>query len=416
MNEFYSIFTGKVLVKSPALNLPVKPIPKKRIVSIDLLRGTVMIIMALDHVRHSFNREAFFFEPTDLTQTTPALFFTRFVTHYCAPVFVFLAGISAYLSGVKKTRRELSEFLIKRGLWLIFIELFVIILANTYNPTYSFLNLQVIWAIGISMIVLAGLIHLSRNTILLVGIILVAFHNLLDPIHISGNNFPSFIWSVLHEPGVFHLGRFTIYVMYPVLPWIGIMAIGYYFGKFYDASYDPVNRRDNLLTLGVGAIILFLILRTINIYGDPAPWSIQKNGILSFLSIINVTKYPPSLLYTLITLGPALIFLALTERPLNGFTERVSVFGRVPFFYYVLHLYFIHALAMIASVAQGYGWRVMILTTRMNNTVALKGYGFNLFITYLIYFGLIILLYPFCWWFDKYKRAHQFEKPWLSYL
>ena len=305
-----------------------------------------MIIMALDHVRHSFNRDAFFFEPTDLTQTNPAFFFTRFITHYCAPVFVFLAGISAYLYGSKRTKKELSNFLIKRGLWLVFIELFVIVLANTYNPTYSFLNLQVIWAIGISMIILAGLIRLPRNYVLLIGIMLVAGHNLLDPIHITGNNPLAFIWAILHDPGVFHLGRFTIYVMYPILPWTGIMAIGYYFGKLYDSSYDPVSRRDNLLTIGVGAIILFLILRTINFYGDPVPWSIQKNGVLSLLSILNVTKYPPSLLYALITLGPALIFLALAERPLNGFTERVSVFGRVPFFYYVLHFFLIHTLCV----------------------------------------------------------------------
>jgi uncharacterized membrane protein len=383
-----------------------------RIESIDLLRGIVMIIMALDHVRDYFHRDAFLYSPTDLSQTSVFLFFTRFITHYCAPVFVFLAGISAYLYGANKSRRQTAWYLFTRGLWLIFTELFILSLGRTFNPSFPFFNLQVIWAIGISMIVLSAMIYMRRRFILLIAIILIAAHNLLDNLHIQN----SFLWSFLHEGGDFVINNFHISVHYPVLPWIGIIALGYYFGRLFNSYYNPSKRKKFLLSVGFSMIAVFLGLRVFNIYGDVNHWSFQKNNVYSLLSLLNVTKYPPSLLYTLITLGPALILLALTEKPLNSITEKIAVFGRVPFFYYVVHIYLIHLLAMMGAQSLGYNWSDMILNDRVNNVEKLKGYGFDLTTVYLVWLGLVIFLYPLCKWFDKYKRAHQSKYKWLSYL
>lgn len=389
---------------------------RDRIESIDLLRGIVMIIMALDHVRDYFHHDAFLYSPTDINKTNVFLFFTRFVTHYCAPVFVFLAGISAYLYGSKRSKRELSFYLLTRGLWLVLVELFIVTLAWTFNPSYPVFNLQVIWAIGISMIVLSAIIYLKRIYILLTGIVLIAAHNLLDTVHVPGNGLATFLWSLLHEPADFVVGRFAIFVRYPVLPWIGIMALGYFFGGLYNAEYDTVKRKKTLLYTGFAAIAFFILLRYFNFYGDAAPFSVQRNTVFSILSFLNVTKYPPSLLYTLITLGPAIIFLSLAEKPLNTITKKIVVFGRVPFFYYVIHLYLIHLLAIIGAVISGYNWSAMILSDRVNRVPALKSYGFNLLTVYFIWIGLIVFLYPCCKWFDRYKRDHQSMQRWLSYL
>ncbi|HKH60630.1 MAG TPA: heparan-alpha-glucosaminide N-acetyltransferase domain-containing protein [Flavitalea sp.] len=384
----------------------------KRIESIDLLRGIVMIIMALDHVRAYFHSDAFLYSPTDLTRTSMSLFFTRFITHYCAPVFVFLAGISAYLYGAKKSKKELAYFLFTRGLWLIFVELFIVALGRTFNPAYPFLNLQVIWAIGVSMIALSAIVYMSMRFVLATGVFLIAAHNLLDPVDLPN----SFLWALLHRPGDFVFGRFNIAVTYPVIPWIGVISLGYYFGHLYASHYDAPKRKDVLLTIGLAAMALFFTLRPFNIYGDAAHWSTQKNVAFSFLSLLNVTKYPPSLLYILVMLGPALIFLALSEKNLNVFTEKIAVFGRVPFFYYVVHVYLIHLIAMVAAVISGYNWSEMILTGKVNNEANLKHYGFGLVTVYAVWIGLIFLLYPLCKWFDRYKRAHQARLKWLSYL
>jgi uncharacterized membrane protein len=253
-------------------------------------------------------------------------------------------------------------------LWLIFTELFILSLGRTFNPSFPFFNLQVIWAIGISMIVLSAMIYMRRRFILLIAIILIAAHNLLDNVHIQNN----FLWSFLHEGGDFVINNFHISVHYPVLPWIGIIALGYYFGRLFNSYYNPSKRKKFLLSVGFSMIAVFLGLRVFNIYGDVNHWSFQKNNVYSLLSLLNVTKYPPSLLYTLITLGPALILLALTEKPLNSITEKIAVFGRVPFFYYVVHIYLIHLLAMMGAQSLGYNWSDMILNDRVNNVEKLK--------------------------------------------
>jgi uncharacterized membrane protein len=393
----------------------VKP-KQKRLDSIDLLRGVVMIIMALDHVRGYFHKDAFFYNPTDLTKASTALFFTRFITHYCAPIFVFLAGTSAYLSGQKKTKKELSRFLLTRGLWLIFIEIFAINLFRTFNPSFFFINLQVIWVIGVAMMIMSALIYLDLRAILIIGVLLVVTHNLLDAIHVPGNEWVGIAWAVLHDPTRYHVGNYEIYLHYPLIPWLGTMALGYCAGRLYAHDYNPIKRRKLLMTLGVGAILLFVLIRSGNWYGDAAHWSNQNDAVRSMLSFLNVTKYPPSLSYILITMGPGLIFLSLAENMRGSWQKPVITIGRVPMFYYLAHILLIHILALPAALICGYDLNTMILSGPVNENPALKGYGFNLFVTHVIWISLVLMLYPSCKWFARYKAANSARQWWLSYL
>ena len=403
----------------PSIAVTSAAVRSKRIESIDLLRGTVMIIMALDHVRDYFHSSAYIYDPTDLTQTSVPIFLTRWVTHFCAPVFMLLAGVSASLYGGKNGRKALSFFLFTRGLWLVFVELFIVTLEWTFNPHYPNFILQVIWAFGISMMALSLLVMLPRSVILLISIVLVAGHNLLDQVHVAGNGVPTLCWSLLHDP---HFSRFPFagpspIVGYPVIPWIGIITLGYSLGSIYAPGYDPLRRKKHLLSIGWGAIVLFILLRWSNLYGDAAHWSVQKNAVYTVLSFVNTTKYPPSLLYTLMTLGPALLFLAWSEGPLNALTRRITVFGRVPMFYYLIHIPLIHGLALIAAMATGYHASDMVnLVNWVTNNPALKGYGFSLLTVYGIWIVIILVLYPLCYWYDQYKRSHSATQKWLSYL
>lgn len=407
--------TTNTLISDLAIvQAPARLAKNKRIESIDFLRGVVMIIMALDHVRDYFHYDAFMYSPTDLSQTNIPLFFTRFITHYCAPVFVFLAGTSSYLYGVKRSKKQMSLYLLTRGLWLVFLEIFIVGLFRTFS--YTYVNLQVIWAIGISMIVLSVLIYLPRALILLSAMLLIAAHDLLDTVHVAGNSSVAVLWSILHDVKHFTYGHFIIYVHYPVLPWIGVMTAGYYLGSLYARDYPAIKRKQILFTLGVGAIALFIILRFVNWYGDPVQWSTQKNAAFTLLSFLNVEKYPPSLLYLLVTLGPALIFLALTEKPINNkWMSKIIIFGRVPMFYYLAHILLIHILAIVSALVAGYPGMI-VLSESVNNTPALRGFGFSLAAVYEIWIGLVILLYPLCRWFERYKRNYQSRYWWLSYL
>ena len=395
--------------------LPAQKVLNKRIQSIDLVRGVVMIIMALDHVRDYFHYDAFMYSPTDLSRTNVGLFFTRFITHYCAPVFVFLAGTSSSLYGLKRSKSELSFFLLTRGVWLVLIEIFAVGLFRTFNLAYTFSSLQVIWAIGLSMMALSVIIYMNRALILLTGLLLVVSHNLLDTIHVQGNSLPAFLWSILHDEKHFTFGRFLVFVHYPVLPWLGVMILGYYLGRLYAPDYDPRQRKRILRLLGVGALGLFVTLRLDNCYGDAAHWSVQTNAAFSLLSFLNVTKYPPSLLYLLITLGPVLILLATMEKPLNSLSRKIVTFGRVPMFYYLAHILLIHILAVVAALITGHSG-MGILNNAVNSIPELKGYGFGLAIVYTVWIAIVLLLYPLCKWFERYKRNHQSEYWWLSYL
>ena len=273
---------------------------RNRIESIDLLKGLVMVVMALDHTRDYFHIAANYYDPTDPTQTTWAIYFTRWITHFCAPTFSFLAGISAFIAGRKKTKRELSGFLFKRGLWLVFIEFTIVNFAWTFDVRFETDGLAVIWALGISMIVLAALVYLPRTVILIISLVLIFGHNLLDSIHFKG----SLLWAMLHESSDFSFSdHFNFYVQYPVIPWIAVMSLGYCFGNLYEKSVDKVKRKKILNVIGIFSIILFIIIRKINIYGNLTSW-VQYDTILKTMeSFLNPTKYPPSLLYLLMTLS-----------------------------------------------------------------------------------------------------------------
>jgi uncharacterized membrane protein len=375
-----------------------------------------MIIMALDHVRDYFHAGAFLYDPLDLDKTTPVLFFTRWITHFCAPVFMFLAGTSASLVGQKKSKKDLSLFLLKRGLWLVFLELVIVNFGWNFAIGFPTILFIVIWALGVSMIALAALIHLPKTLVLVVGILLVAGHNLLDGIHVEGNNLPAFGWSLLHEPNFFTWEGKSLFIGYPLLPWIGVMALGYCLGDLFKSSYPAEKRKKSLLLLGCSAIGLFILLRLTNIYGDPSHWSPQTSSFYTFLSFIKTSKYPPSLLYILMTLGPALLFLAFTENSNNAVTKFVSVYGRVPMFYYILHIYLIHLFAMIGSeLFTKVDWRIWILNQPVWFNDGLKGYGFSLGVVYMVWLVIVIGLYPLCKMYDRYKLNHK-EKWWLSYL
>lgn len=388
---------------------------KKRVQSIDILRGIIMIIMALDHVRDYFHVDAFQHNPLDPATTTPLLYFTRWITHFCAPTFVFLAGVSAYLVGLRKTKAELSGFLLKRGLWLILIEIVVISLGWTFNPLYNSIIFQVIWAIGISMVLLGLAVRLPYGVIFAIGALILLGHNLLDHPEAVRKHNVSFIWDLLHDArfdNYTFLPNRVLTIAYAFLPWTGIMFMGYCAGKLFALTVDSLKRQKALLTIGTGLIVLFVVLRLLNDYGDPTPWTKQQNGLATFLAFMNINKYPPSLMYACITLGPSLIMLALLEHVQNRFTEFVKVFGRVPFFYYVLHLYLIHILTVIAFYISGYGAKDIVGQSPFFFRPLTFGYGLG--VVYLIWAVVVLLLYPLCRWYNKYKSTH--TQWWLSYL
>jgi uncharacterized membrane protein len=402
------------------------PQTKRRIDSIDLLRGIVMVLMMLDHTR-DFVHNAAQFDPTDLSRTNVALFFTRWVTHYCAPVFVFLAGTGAYLQLARgKSKADLSRFLVTRGLWLIFLELTIVKLGVFFNPDIRFLGfLQVIWVIGVSMIVLAMLIYLPKSAIAAFGLLMIALHNLLDTIRVAGWKGPGTpvppltdkVWMLLHQAlSVFPvLGDNTpvIAVIYPLVPWIGVMAVGYVFGALY--QLDAPRRRRLLLIIGGAATLLFVVIRAINIYGDPSRWSQQKNFVFTVLSFLNTTKYPPSLLFLLMTLAPAILALALFESNTAGGAVRnfFVTFGRVPLFFYILQWFTAHGIAVLLHLAfhkpTDWLWR-----SPLNFGEREKGIGFNLAVVYLAWIAGVMLLYPLCKWYAGVKQRRR--DWWLSYL
>lgn len=391
----------------------IETITKPRIQSIDLLKGLVMVIMALDHVRDYFHYSAFFFDATDPEQTTWPIFLTRFITHFCAPAFSFLAGTSAFIIGKRKSPSELSSFLFKRGLWLVFVEIIIVNLGWKFDLNFTHISLATIWQLGVSMIVLAVLIHLPKKVILAFSLVIIFGHNLLDNIHFEG----SYFWAMIHQPQKieFAEGHLVVFA-YSLLPWIAVMSLGYCFGSLYDSSFEAQKRKRILNILGLSSLALFFILITFNTYGDPVKWTNYGDTSKTLMSIFNVSKYPPSLLYLLVTLGCSLLFLANTEKLKGKVVNFFCVFGRVPFFYYILHIYLIHFMAVFAAEFTGFGWRIMVsMPTFVTRVEALKGYGFNLITVYLVWIFVIILLYPLCKKFDAYKQSHK-EKWWLSYL
>lgn len=375
-----------------------------------------MLIMAIDHTREFFHQGALTYSATDMATTYPALFFTRWITHFCAPVFVFLSGLSAYLAGTRRSKSELSGFLIKRGFWLILVEVVLMSFAIFLNPLFNAIALQVIWAIGISMIILALLVWLPVRIIGLIGLLLIVGHDVLTTLKLQPNSTEDVLMKI------FFTARGTLlaldqnhyaFVLYAVLPWTGVMLLGYAFGTLYRSDYNLVSRKAILLYSSITIFIAFLILRFVNGYGDPAPWAVQKNGIFTLMSFLNVSKYPPSLMYCCLTLSVGLFVLAVTENVSGKLAAFFKVYGSVPFFYYVLHFYLIRVLSVIVFFAQGFKTS-QIVTPNVPFLFEPPGMGFNLAITYLLWLGIILLLYYPCKWFSKYKKTH--HQWWLSYL
>lgn len=399
---------------------------KERVYSIDFLRGVVMMIMLLDHTREFVHAGALQSDPTDPATTTVAVFFTRWITHYCAPTFVFLSGVSIYLQKANgKSNAELSRFLFSRGIWLIFLEFTVVRFGVVFNFDYSFFGLaQVIWVIGLSMIVMAALIYLPVKLVGAAGFAMIVLHNLLDGIQVpleiafGGTPPPAFsqmIWMILHQPGVVPItATSTAFVAYPLIPWVGVMAAGFAFGTVF--LWESQRRRRFLFALGGISTTLFIVLRLVNVYGDPSGWSVQASGTSTFLSFLNTTKYPPSLLYLLMTLGPALFILAFTDR-INGRSswQRIGiVFGRVPMFYYILQWYFAHSAAVLLTYVAGRELGYLLLNPLAAGGTAPPGYGFPLWVVYAVWLSGLVILFPLCSWWGNLKKRN---KHWaLSYL
>ena len=388
---------------------------KNRIESIDFLRGLVMIIMALDHVRDYFFFGSFTSNPSNLSTTTPLLFYTRIITHYCAPVFILLTGTSAYLYGAKKNQRDLSKFLFTRGIWLIFLELVVNNFVWYFDPSYSLIVLQVIWAIGFGMLFLSGIIYLSNKIICMIGLAIIFFHNLFDVFVFEGQSLDSIIWYFLHQQAIIEISDNTSLIFgYPIIPWIGLMAIGYILGSLF-TDYQAKERTALLMKYGLYAIGAFLILRLTNFYGEPNPFIIQDSITYSIMSFFNTTKYPPSLLYILMTIGPSLLLLSVIEKYKNKVTDFFVVFGRVPLFYYFIHILIIHMLAIILLVLTNKDYSIMFnMTPYLPGQNQLIEYGHPLWVVYVVWFIVILILYPLCYKYMKYKSNS--KKWWLSYL
>lgn len=378
-----------------------------RIDSLDALRGIVMILMALDHVRDLWHRGAMSFSPTDLTKTTAVLFFTRWVTHFCMPTFMFTAGISAFLwlHLGRHAKSELAQFLLKRGVWFILLELTVMQFSYDFNfSTKNAILLLVLWIFGLCMVLMSGLIWLPIRVLAAISLAAILLHNLLDRVALP-------VWLFLHQPGVFQFAGRTVLVSYPLIPWLAVMAAGFCFGTLLLSK--PERRRNIMLRLGVTLAVAFAALRAINIYGDPAP---RTTGILSFL---NCTKYPASLDYLLMTLGPALITLSFLDRLSFSRRNPLIVFGRVPFFYFVIHFFLIHALLVVTCWIH-YGNAA--LSFMFNPVPSFGGpanlfphdFGFRLRTVYLVWLLVLALLYPLCWWFSGVKSRYKYA--WLKYL
>lgn len=377
-----------------------------RVDAIDALRGLVMIIMALDHTRAFWGASGWDPDPGDSTAGT---FMTRWITHFCAPVFVLLAGTSAALSLARgRSKGNLSAFLVTRGMWLALLDLTVVSFAWFFRIGEPFVT-DVIWVIGWSMVVLAALIRLPGFATAIFGLVLVVGHNGFDAIRASSFGPQAWVWNLVHEPGLIPLwGEQIWWVGYPLVPWVGVMALGYGLGRVLPV--DPHRRRRMLITLGAALVVLFIVLRAINLYGDPRPWSKGPDWVSTVFSFVNCEKYPPSLLFLLMTIGPAMLGLAALDGMKGQTPDFLLVLGRVPLLFYVVHLYLIHAAAAL-YFAPRFGTAAF----HVDPDSAPAGFGVPLTWVYAAWIALVIAIYPVCARFDRVKQSRR-GRAWLTYL
>jgi uncharacterized membrane protein len=383
-------------------------VKRGRLESIDVVRGVIMIIMALDHTRDFFGQPG---SPTNLATASVALFFTRWITNICAPVFFLLTGTGAWLSLRKRSKSELSRFLFTRGLWLIFLDLVLFrCVIVQFNFDYHTTIITVLWALGWSMIVLSVLVHLPPSVVTAFGVVMIATHNLLDPIR-SANP----LWSILHSPNVILATPGHIVLLaYPLIPWVGVTAAGYGLGQIY--AWEPARRQTFLLRLGLALTLGFVVLRAINIYGDPFRWATQRTPLYTLFSFLNTTKYPPSLLFLLMTLGPALLLLWAVDAHTPRLLRPALIIGKVPMFYYLLHFFLIHLLAVILCYARYGHIHWMFESPDLANFPITQppGWGLTLPLVYLLWAFVVLTMYPLCRWYAAVKQRS--NAPWLSYL
>jgi uncharacterized membrane protein len=413
-----SLEPAKSLESPTAANSAKPTSPGARLLSVDALRGLVMVIMALDHVRDFFHADAMLFSPTDLSRTTPVLFFTRWITHYCLPVFMFSAGMGVYFYGRGHSRGQLSRFLWTRGLWFIALELTVMRFAYNFNFSLRFLILLLIlWIFGICMIAMAALVYVPMRWLAALSVAAILLHNCLDGIRAQQFGSAAWVWNLLHQPGVIPVAGKMALVTYTFLPWIAVMAAGFCFGRVF--QLEPDARRRVMLRLGLAMTIAFIALRAWNHYGDPAPWTHQKSALFTVLSFLNCTKYPGSLDFLLMTLGPPLLVLAWFDGRKFSSANPLIVFGRVPMFYFILHFYLIHALAVLfAWLRYGSSAARFVFNPlpSMGGPTKLfpANFGYNLWTAYGVWLLVLVLLYPVCRWFANMKATRR--DWWLSYL
>lgn len=386
----------------------------KRIPSIDIARGLVMVIMALDHTRDFFLTNALAQSPTNMATTTPLLFFTRWITHLCAPSFVFLSGVSAYIS-LKNGKDPVAggRFLLTRGIWLLILEFTIMCFGLSFDVHFRMFIFEVIATIGAGFILLSFLSRFSPKTLLITGLILIFGHDCISFVPMPANTILQFFGSLLFGPGAFPITPNLLFVVaYPVLPWLGIMLTGFAAGRLFERP--AAERKKIFLRIGLASLGLFLLVRCINIYGDPAPWSVQKNAIFTILSFLNVTKYAPSLLFTLCMLGILLLLLSAIEGKDNAITRVLLVYGKTPLFYFIVHLYLIHLIMFLLVLMQGYPLSDLIFANFKQGRPK-DSWGLTLPYIYPIWIGVVLLLFPLCRWYGRYKVAHR-EKKWLRYL
>jgi len=377
---------------------------QNRISSIDVTRGLIMVIMALDHTRDYFHADAFVFNPTDMDKTHTALFFTRWITHFCMPGFVLLSGLAANISLQRKSKAELSRYLFTRGLWFAVLELTVLRFGYFFNFYFDVTILSVLWLFGICMLLLAALIHLPNRWILILGLIIVVGHNLLQGVSVEPTSVAFVPWTILMSRGFLPVTPDVAFVVtYPIVPWLGIMLLGYSMGTWY-TNTDAATRQKLLMRVGITSVIAFIALRFINLYGDPTPWAAQQAGWYTVLSFLNTSKYPPSFLFILMTIGPLLILLAWLEKVETKLTHVLNTIGRVPLFYFIIHFYVIHAFALISTMLRtGKSFSEIDLHFAKSFGGITPEGGYSLGWVYLFWIAIVLLMIPLCNAFNRLK-------------